>query len=182
MSGKLRSSDSNIVLTGFMGTGKSSVARELSHLLGRTVVDIDAEIEKKTGKSISAIFAESGEPRFREIETETTREVARGKNRIISTGGGVVLRAENMESLRSSGVVFCLYATPEAILERTIANRDRPLLQTSDPLGRIRELLTARDPYYKNSCDHMINTLGKTPKEVAMEISEIFCKTAEKQR
>ena len=170
------------MLTGFMGTGKSSVARELAHLLGRAVVDIDAEIEKKTGKSISAIFAESGEPRFREIETETTLEAARGKNQIISTGGGVVLKAENMEALRGSGMVFCLYATPEAILERTITNRDRPLLQTSDPLGRIRELLSARDPHYKGSCHHLINTVGKTPKEVALEISEIFCRTSEKQR
>lgn len=176
----MRNSDLNIVLTGFMGTGKSAVARELAQLLGRAVVDIDAEIERKAGKSISAIFAESGEPHFRDIETEATREAVRSRKQIISTGGGVVLRRQNVEALRSSGMIFCLFATPEAILERTRANRDRPLLQTSDPLGRIREMLAARDPYYRGSCDHMIDTVGKTPKEVALEISEKFCLTREK--
>ena len=86
-----------------------------------------------------------------------------------------MLRKENVEALRDSGMVFCLFATPEAILERTSTNRDRPLLQASDPLGRIRELLAARDPYYRGSCDYIIDTVGKTPKEVALEILEKFC-------
>ncbi len=180
ISGKLHNSDLNIVLTGFMGTGKSSVARELAHMLGRKVVDVDAEIERRAGKSISSIFAEYGEPRFRDLETEATRETAKGKSQIISTGGGVVLRKENMDALRGSGIVFCLFATPEAILERTRSNKDRPLLQTSDPLGKIRELLETRDRYYRNTCSYMIDTVGKTPGEVAREILEKFCLKAEK--
>lgn len=164
----------NIVLTGFMGTGKSCVARELSNLLGRGVIDLDAEIEKKAGMSISAIFAEFGEPKFRELETNAAKDAARKKGVIISTGGGAVLRDENVEAFRASGVVFCLWAAPETILKRTSSNRERPLLQVPDPLGRISELLNAREPFYKGSCDFLIDTEGKTPKEVAREISEKF--------
>ena len=157
-----------------MGTGKSSVARELAVLMGRGVIDLDAEIEKTAGMSIPDIFASQGEQRFREMETAEARKVAGKRGLIISTGGGVVLRAENMEALRGSGVVFCLAASPETILQRTAGNRERPLLQTPDPLGRIRQLLDSRAPFYKGSCDHMINTEGKTPKEIAREIAGKF--------
>ncbi len=173
-SGIWPNSEQNIVLTGFMGTGKSSVARELAALLGCGVIELDAEIEKNAGISIAEIFARHGEQRFREMETGAAKKAAGKRGLIISTGGGVVLRAENMEALRSSGVVFCLTAAPETILKRTGGNRERPLLQTPDPLGKIRQLLDARAPYYRTSCDHMIDTEDKTPKEVAREISEKF--------
>ena len=167
-------SEQNIVLTGFMGTGKSSVARELAALMGRGVIDLDAEIEKTAGMSIADIFASRGEQKFREMETSAARKAAAKRGLIISTGGGVVLRAENMEALRSSGVVFCLTASPETVLKRTAGNRDRPFLQTPDPVGKIGQLLDARAPRYKGSCDYMIDTEGKTPKEIAREISGKF--------
>ncbi|MDA8171295.1 MAG: shikimate kinase [Nitrospiraceae bacterium] len=167
-------SEQNIVLTGFMGTGKSSVARELAHLLGRGVIDLDTEIEKNAGMSIASIFAAFGEPRFRELETDAARQAAEKRAAIISTGGGIVLKSENMEALRASGVIFCLTASPETILKRTSVNRERPLLQVPDPLGKITELLNARGPYYRGSCDYMIDTEGKTPKEIAQEIREKF--------
>ena len=162
------------MLTGFMGTGKSSVARELAALMGRGVIDLDAEIEKSAGMSIADIFASQGEQKFRDMETGAARKAADKRGLIISTGGGVVLKAENMEALRHSGVVFCLMASPETILSRTAGNRERPLLQTEDPLGKIRQLLDARALHYGGSCDFMIDTDGKTPKEIAREISEKF--------
>ncbi|MDA8168143.1 MAG: shikimate kinase [Nitrospiraceae bacterium] len=174
-------SDLNIILTGFMGTGKTSVARELAHLLGRRVIDLDTEIEKSAGMSITEIFRKFGEPWFRDLETRTARENARKKPAaIISTGGGVVLRSENMEALRESGIVFCLQATPETILKRTSSNNERPLLHVEDPLGRIRDMLSARAPFY-SVCDSMIDTEGKSPRQIAEEILEKFWPLAEKR-
>jgi len=166
----LHLSDLNVVLTGFMGTGKSSAARELSRILGRKIIDIDSEIEKK-GTPISEIFRIEGEPYFRDVETAMVKEVSANRSVIISTGGGVVLRKENMDALRRTGIIICLEATPETILERTSKTTERPLLQVQDPLGKIRELLTAREACYKDA-DLTINTEGKNPREVAEHILE----------
>lgn len=161
----------NIVLTGFMGTGKSEVSQELSKVLGWKVIDIDTEIEKSQGMKITGIFKQFGEPRFRDIETEMIKNLSKNKNVIISTGGGAVLRQENMDALRENGVIICLTATPETILKRTSNNNDRPLLQVEDPLKKIRELLKFRMPYYEK-VDIMIDTENKTPLEIAEEIIE----------
>jgi shikimate kinase len=163
----------NIVLTGFMGTGKTEVAKELARLLQMKLVDVDSEIEKAERITINEIFSTRGEPAFREIETAMIREVARAGNSIISTGGGAVLREENMEALRESGEVFCLWAGPETILRRTSGSEDRPLLKVADPLARIRELLDYRKPFYERA-GRMIDTEGKTPLKVAEEIMEIY--------
>lgn len=161
----------NIVLTGFMGTGKSEVSQELSKVLGWKVIDIDTEIEKSQGMKITGIFKQFGEPRFRDIEAEMIKNLSKNKNVIISTGGGAVLRQENMDALRENGVIICLTATPETILKRTSNNNDRPLLQVEDPLKKIRELLKFRMPYYEKA-DIMIDTENKTPLEIAEEIIE----------
>lgn len=161
----------NIVLTGFMGTGKSSVARELSSMLGMRIVDMDAEIEKEQGMDINSIFAKFGEARFREIETEMAKKVSEYTGAIISTGGGVVLNARNIEYLRGKGMVVCLMASPETILRRTSSSRHRPLLKVDDPLAKIRDLLEFRRPYYENA-DLLIDTENKTPRQVASEIVE----------
>ncbi len=160
----------NIVLTGFMGTGKSSVARELSRLLGMKLVDVDEEIERSEKMRISEIFEKFGEPRFRDIETETIRKLAAGDHLIIATGGGAVLKEENMEVLRRSGMIFCLVARPETIYERTRLNGERPLLKTDEPLKRITDLLEYRKPFYERA-GTMINTEGKSPQEIAEEIA-----------
>jgi shikimate kinase len=159
----------NIVLTGFMGTGKTTVSAELARLTGYACIEVDEEIEKRAGMPISEIFEREGEPRFREMETEMVREVSERKNTVISTGGGVVMREENMRALRSGGVVVCLTASPDAILERTGHNSDRPLLQVEDPMKKIMDLLEQRQPYY-DKCDLMVDTEGKGPLEVAEEI------------
>ncbi|MFZ6017599.1 MAG: shikimate kinase [Nitrospirota bacterium] len=159
----------NIILTGFMGTGKTAVGRELSRLLNMKLIDIDTEIEKSQKMTINEIFRQFGEPRFREIETEMIKKLSEDKNTIISAGGGAVLRQENMDALGKNGVIVCLMATPETILKRTSHNSDRPLLQVENPLGRIRELLDFRKPFYEKA-DIMIDTEGKTPLQIAEEI------------
>ena len=162
----------NIVLTGFMGTGKTTVGRALAKKLQMRLVDIDEEIEKSQKISINDIFSRYGEPHFRDIETAMIQELSRDKNIIISTGGGAVLRDENMEALKENGIIFCLNATAETILERTGRSQDRPLLKVENPKEKINELLAYRRPFYERA-GIMIETDGKTPLEVVQEIMEI---------
>lgn len=159
----------NIVLTGFMGTGKTRVGIELARRLGRKLVDVDTEIERTEGVRISDIFAQRGEAGFREIETAKVREISLRSGLIVSTGGGVVLKDENMEALREKGVIVCVTASPETILERTGKRTNRPLLDVADPMARIVELLEERRPFYENA-DITVATDGKTPIQVAEEI------------
>jgi shikimate kinase len=156
-----------------MGTGKTAVGKELSRLLNMRLVDVDSEIEENRKMKITDIFKNFGEPYFRDIETEMIRKLARTKNTVISTGGGAVLRAENMEVLRETGVIFCLCADPETIISRTGGSKDRPLLNVEDPLAKINELLRTRMPFYEKA-GIIIDTDGKTPLEVAEEIADIF--------
>ena len=161
----------NIVLTGFMGTGKTAVGKEIARLLDMKLIDVDTEIEKSEKMTINEIFKQFGEPRFREIETEMITKLSKDKNSIISTGGGAVLKQENMDILRENGVIICLIATPETILGRTSNSNDRPLLQVENPLERIKGLLNFRRPFYERA-DVMIDTEGKTPLQIAEEIIE----------
>lgn len=161
----------NIVLAGFMGTGKSAVGMELSRLLNMKLIDVDTEIERSQKMTINEIFKQFGEPRFREIETEMIKQISQNNNIIISTGGGAILRQENVDALRKNGTIICLTATPETILKRTSNNSDRPLLQVENPLERIKELLNFRRPFYEKA-DIMIDTEGKTPLQIAEGIIE----------
>jgi len=161
----------NIVLTGFMGTGKTAVGRELAHILDMKLIDVDTEIEASRDMTINEIFREFGEAVFREIETDMIRKIAGNKYVIISTGGGAVLKQENMETLRKTGIIVCLMASPETILRRTSGANDRPLLNVENPLEKIRELLDFRKPYYEKA-DIVIDTEGKTPLQIAEEIIE----------
>jgi shikimate kinase len=159
----------NIILTGFMGTGKTAVGKELSRLLNMKLIDVDSEIEKSEKMTINEIFTHFGEARFREIETEMVKKISQSKNVIISTGGGVVLKQENIDILKKNGVIFWLTASPETILNRTGNSNKRPLLQTENPLTRIKELLSFRKPFYEKA-DIMIDTEGKSPLQIAEEI------------
>src|SRR5574340_1795539 len=129
----------NIVLTGFMGTGKTTIGKALSKRLGMRLVDVDEEIESSEKMTINDIFRTRGEGCFREIETAMIKKLSAGRNIIISTGGGAVLKDENMEALRKNGIVFCLVASADTILERTASNEDRPLLKVDNPKEKINE-------------------------------------------
>lgn len=161
----------NIVLTGFMGTGKTEVGRELSNILGWKLIDVDEEIVKSKKMSINDLFSQLGEPVFRDIETDMIRAVAAHKKSIISTGGGVVLRQENIDVLRESGIIVSLTASAETILKRTGSNDERPLLKVENPLKKIEELLDFRRPFYEKA-DIMIDTEDRTPRQIAEEILE----------
>jgi shikimate kinase len=161
----------NIVLTGFMGTGKTAVGRELSQLKGMRLIDVDTEIEQSEKMSINDIFKQFGEQKFREIETEMMDNVSREESVIISTGGGAVLNRHNMDALKRTGIVICLTASPGTILKRTSITGERPLLQVENPLEKITELLQFRMPFYEQA-DIMIDTEEKTPLQIAEEIIE----------
>ena len=156
-----------------MGTGKTAVGRELARLLQMKLVDVDAEIEGRRDMKITDIFKNFGEPYFRDLETEVIRELSEQKNIVISTGGGAVLREENMAVLRKTGIIFCLYADPQTILDRTGGSNDRPLLNVKDPLAKINELLRIRMPFYEKA-GIMIDTNGKTPLQIAEEIAGTY--------
>ncbi|RYD20673.1 MAG: shikimate kinase [Verrucomicrobiaceae bacterium] len=164
----------NIVLIGFMGSGKSTVGRELHHRLGYPLVDMDHVIEQRAGKPVTAIFADEGEDAFRDMETDLLTELADpgSPRRIISTGGGVIGREGNRQLLRQLGYVVWLHAPKEVILERTSKNRDRPLLHAEDPLARIEALMTLRKPLYAEAAHLKVDTSGLDCGELATGILE----------
>jgi shikimate kinase len=162
----------NIVLTGFMGTGKTTIGQVLAQMLHMKLVDVDEEIESAQGMTINDIFKIQGEQHFRDIETAMIKKISQEKNLVISTGGGAVLRDENMRALKEKGIVFCLSASVETILERTGSSQDRPLLKVENPKEKISELLAYRRPFYEKA-GIMIDTDGKSPLLIAEEIMEI---------
>lgn len=141
-------SHQNIVLMGFMGTGKSTVGRKLAKRLGLKFLDMDTIIEERAAKPISRIFAEEGEAHFRTMERDLARELSRQSGLVIACGGGVVLNPDNVNDYSRTGLVVCLTATPDVIMERTSRARNRPLLEEQDRLKRILELLEKRRHLY----------------------------------
>lgn len=163
----------NIVLVGFMGTGKTVVSKILASRLKKQRLCIDDMIEWKTGEPISRIFKENGEPYFRKVESEIVSAVSKDKEVVIDAGGGVVINEQNVKHLKEHGVIFCLTASPEVILERTKGYTHRPLLNAGEPSQRIRELLKERAEYYQLA-DYTIDTSDLTPDEVADRIIKIM--------
>lgn len=160
----------NIILVGFMGTGKSAVGRLLAQRLNRVFLDLDRKIEKEAGHSIAEIFAKEGEAGFREREARAVREAVELKDHVIATGGGVMLREENIRLLKKCGRLICLTASPDAILQRTMATGpSRPLLAGHDPRARVEQLLKLRAPFYAQA-DRTIDTSEKSVEQVAEEI------------
>jgi shikimate kinase len=160
----------NIVLIGFMGTGKSSVGMRLAQRLKMKFVDMDREIEKITGLSVSDIFKRHGEIRFRSEEKLLVNRLASKNGLVIATGGGVVLDQENMEGLRRNGVIICLEATPTEIFQRVNRRKGtRPLLKKNTQVGDIEEMLQARESFYARA-DYRINTSDKNPEQISNEI------------
>lgn len=157
--------EANIVITGFMGTGKSSVGQLVASQLQRPFLDTDAEIEKRVGKRIAQIFAEEGEAAFRHIERRMCRFLSAQEGLVISTGGGMLVDEGNRDVMLASGLVVCLSASPDALLQRLQADKaERPLLK-----GDWRALLEKRRPAYE-SIPCQIDTTYKSVEEVAAEI------------
>lgn len=163
----------NLALIGFMGTGKSSVGRLLASQLNFRFVDTDVLIEEQAGRSISEIFARDGEAAFRAIEKAVVADLARSRGLVISTGGGLAADESNLASLKQHALVVCLWASPEVIWERVRHQRHRPLLQDAEPMEKIRALLAARAPFYKQA-DVLMHTEMRSVKEVAQHVLHEF--------
>lgn len=143
-----------------MGAGKTTVGRLLAKHFGRRFVDADHEIEARTGVRIPTIFEIEGEPGFRRRESQVIAELAREEDLVLATGGGVVLDPANREVLKRTGLVIYLNALPAMLYERTRHDRNRPLLQVPDPLGKITELFALRDPLYRETAHLVVDAVA----------------------
>lgn len=163
-----------IFLIGYRGTGKSTVAALLAERLGWQSVDADHEIERRAGKSIAAIFADEGEPGFRDLETQVVTEFAQLRSAVIAVGGGAVLRPENRAAIRGAAAVVWLTASADTIESRLAADAStaqrRPNLTIAGGRAEIEELLAAREPMYRECATLTVATDGKTSADVANEI------------
>jgi len=165
----------NIVLVGFMGTGKTSVGLRLAELLDMQFIDTDNLIEEENIMSISDMFSMMGEDYFRDRESSVIEKVSKLSGKVIATGGGAVKREINIQNLKSLGIIFCLYASPETILQRTSGYSHRPLLQIDDPIGKIKDMLNERELFYSKA-DYTIDTSELSIEQVAEEILEKIAK------
>lgn len=160
----------NVILTGMMGSGKTTVGKELATVLNYDFIDLDEVIENKYGK-ITDIFSQKGEKYFREIETQELKKFENQSNFVLSTGGGVILKDENIKILKDLGQVFYLSAKSETIYNRIKNQKHRPLLNTQNPKNTIEEILSKRLEKYEKSGEK-ITTDNKNAKEIAGEIYE----------
>jgi shikimate kinase len=162
----------NIVLIGFMGCGKSSVGRRIASLTGHQFVDTDERIVARAGLSIPQIFAAEGEAGFRDRESAELQELVGVDGVVLATGGGIVLRAENRETLRRIGPVAWLDAAPDVLFERVSRNRKRPLLHTENPRATFDALLEARLPIYEAAADFRIDATALSHDDAARVVVE----------
>jgi shikimate kinase len=163
----------NIFLVGFMGAGKSTVGKILAEKTGYSFYDADQYIEEKAGTTITQIFAEHGEPYFRDLESEATQELAKNENQVIATGGGVVQRDRNWDAMKENGVTVYLKASVETIWERIKDDTTRPLLQVENPVETARELLNKRTPMYEKA-DIIVLTDNLSLEQAADEILSLL--------
>ncbi|MDR2191380.1 MAG: shikimate kinase [Endomicrobium sp.] len=166
----------NIVFTGFMGSGKTVAGNALSVKLGRRFLDTDAMIEAETAISIKEFFKKFGEAEFRKIESKIIKKAARYKDVVISCGGGAVLNPSNIKVLRKKGIIINLYAKPEEIYKRIKGDASRPLLNCSDPVSKIRELIKKRETLYAN-CDYSFKSDNLSVDKI---VEKIFNKISDK--
>lgn len=164
----------NLVLIGYRATGKTTLARGLAKRLGWDWIDADVEIERRAGKSIARMFAEDGEPAFRDLEAQVIADLCERPRLVLAAGGGAPLRPESRQAMRAGGRVVWLTALPETILARmsvdaTTAGR-RPNLTDKSPLDEIVHVLSQREPIYRESAHLIVDTEGKTPEELVEEV------------
>ena len=165
----------NLVLIGYRGTGKSTVAKLLAAQLGMEVVSLDAEIVRQAGCSIAEIVAAHGWPHFRDLESEVTKRVAARDHIIIDAGGGVILRPENAEHLRRHGKLFWLRAAVPVIVARIEGGAERPPLTAGKSFTEeVEDVLRERTPLYAAAAHHCIDTDDHSPEEVAAEVTRLY--------
>ena len=162
----------NIILVGYMGCGKTTVGESIAEATRYTFADTDEMIVAQQGRSISDIFAQDGEPAFRDMETALLVKMLTEKNDtcVISTGGGMPVQKENRNLLRQLGTVVYLRAKPETVYERIKGDTTRPLLQCENPMERIREMIKSRNPAYEEAAELVIDVDDLTQREVAEQI------------
>lgn len=160
----------NILLTGFMGTGKTTISHELHFMTRMEEIDLDAYIVEKAGCSINEIFEQQGEQFFRNLETESLKEILNKTDFILSCGGGTVLRAENVELMKQNGKIVLLTAEPQTIYDRVKNNNERPLLNQNMSIEYIAQLLEKRKDAYFQAADIVIRTDEKNIADICQEI------------
>lgn len=163
----------NVALTGFMGTGKTTVGHFLAELLQFELIDTDKAIEEQQGRRVSDIFAEQGEAAFRAMESQFVMNLVHRRHLVIATGGGLVLDPVNRANLRETSLMACLWASAETIFDRVRHQAHRPLLRGPDPLGKIRQLLESRSPIYREA-DLLVGVDFRNPPDTARYIAEAF--------
>lgn len=164
----------NIFLIGFMGSGKSTIARMLAKETGKELIEMDETIEAEAGCTINQIFEEHGEGHFRDLESLLVCRIAEKGDAVVSCGGGAVLREENVISMRKNGKIIYLSATPETIYKRVRNSTNRPLLNGNMNVEYIRGLMEKRLSVYENAADIMIDVNNKEKSEIVEEILEII--------
>jgi shikimate kinase len=171
----------NIALIGFMGTGKTSVGRLVAEQLHFDYLDTDELIQTQTGRAITDIFSQDGEPAFRALEEKIVAELSARTKTVISTGGGLPVNPLNLASLKTHALVVSLWSSPEKIWERVRHQSHRPLLHDENPQAKIRELLAVRAPFYKQA-DVLLNTDLRSIREVAQQVVHQFRLEASSRR
>ena len=169
----------NIFLIGYMGTGKSSVAAHMTKTYDMEVVEMDEMIVCREGMSISDIFAKHGEDYFRDAETKLLKEICLQENKVVSCGGGVVLRKQNIEEMRKGGKIVLLSAKPETILERVKDDNSRPLLAGNKTIAFISEMMEKRREKYEGVADIIIQTDNKSVVDICEEMIKKIKKLGE---
>ncbi len=160
----------NIFLIGPMGAGKSTIGRQLAEALSFRFEDSDHEIQRRTGVDISTIFEYEGEEGFRNREQQAIADLTNQEGIVLATGGGAILREVSRQNLAARGVVIYLHCSPEQQFSRTNRDRNRPLLQTEDPLERLRQLMDEREPFYRQVADLIVSTEKRGTASVVKEI------------
>lgn len=165
---------SSIILIGPMGAGKSTIGRLLAAKIGFDFLDTDNVIEEKTGADIAWIFDVEGESGFRDRESQVLRELAAAKRRVLATGGGIVVREENCDFLKSQDVVVYLKASISQLVARTSKDKKRPLLQVENPTEKIKSLVAEREPLYRSVATHTVETDGHSPRSTVQSIVNLL--------
>ena len=178
LEGRVPHRGANIFLVGLMGAGKTSVGKLLARRLGKTFVDSDHEIERATGVRIPVIFEIEGEAGFRARECRMLAELALRSGVVVATGGGAVIHEENRRVLVEHGIVVYLRASPHDLWQRTRHDRNRPLLQTADPLAKLTSLFNERDPLYREVADVIVDTGNQSVSALAYRLEQKLAQVA----